>query len=521
MKRARGTSGGRVRGTLCALTAVFALCPPALARQLPPGAEPTNPASAGVSGPATLAGVVVWALASNRELAAARLELARARARLRQAGLRPNPTLEIEHTSGRLAGSAGDRATSVGIALPLDVFGLRGRRIELAEAEVLAAEATIADRERTLAVEVRSLYAEALAAARELRVARELEEIDATTNRFVEVRVTEGETAPIELRLLETELERRRAESIVLEGRYRATLLRLAALAGVPAEMPFEPRDDLEGAPAQAAPATAEAVDTALRMRPDLRLARVEERAAEAGLRLALARGRPEVSAFGRYATGRSVLDETPVGPITDRDRAVTFGISITLPVFDRNQGGGTEASVALNQARLRREHAEDRVRAEVAAALARLDALERAVATYRTGVLARSEANLASVRGAYQIGAYRITELLAEQRRYAEAQREFTGLLAERARALAELDAAVGAPVPSTPRPPAFSKETARETPATPAPRYPGLGEAAPLAPSLRTRAGIPRSLPVAEDDDIPNPPIAKPATRPSTRPE
>ena len=36
------------------------------------------------------------ALASNGELAAVRIEIERARGRLRQAGLRPNPTLEVE-----------------------------------------------------------------------------------------------------------------------------------------------------------------------------------------------------------------------------------------------------------------------------------------------------------------------------------------------------------------------------------------------------------------------------------------
>src|SRR5262245_58592276 len=41
------------------------------------------------------------ALASNGELAAARIEIQRQRGRLRQAGLRPNPTLDVEQTTGR------------------------------------------------------------------------------------------------------------------------------------------------------------------------------------------------------------------------------------------------------------------------------------------------------------------------------------------------------------------------------------------------------------------------------------
>jgi hypothetical protein len=38
-----------------------------------------------------------------------------------------------------------------------------------------------------------------------------------------------------------------------------------------------------------------------------------------------------------------------------------------------------------------------------------------------------RSAENIRAVRGAYEIGSFRITELLAEQRRLADYQREYT----------------------------------------------------------------------------------------------
>src|SRR5688572_7769766 len=56
------------------------------------------------------------ALSSNGELAAARIEIERARARLRQAGLRPNPTLDFEHSTGRALGSPGENETNIGLA---------------------------------------------------------------------------------------------------------------------------------------------------------------------------------------------------------------------------------------------------------------------------------------------------------------------------------------------------------------------------------------------------------------------
>src|SRR5437016_4379587 len=83
------------------------------------------------------------ALGANAELAAARLDIERARARLLQAGLRPNPTVDFEHTTGRFTGSPGERTTSLGLALPLELGGKRQRRIELAQAELEAAGAEV------------------------------------------------------------------------------------------------------------------------------------------------------------------------------------------------------------------------------------------------------------------------------------------------------------------------------------------------------------------------------------------
>lgn len=49
---------------------------------------------------------------------------------------------------------------------------------------------------------------------------------------------------------------------------------------------------------------------------------------------------------------------------------------------------------------------------------------------------------------GAYKAGAFRVTDLLVEQRRYVDSQREFIETLAERYRALADLQSAIGATV-------------------------------------------------------------------------
>jgi cobalt-zinc-cadmium efflux system outer membrane protein len=393
--------------------------------------------------------VVRRAIASNGELAAARLEIERARARLRQAGLRPNPTLDFEQLTGRLTGSPGEGETSIGVSLPLELGGQRRRRIELAEAELEAVESEVAERERRLAAEVLGVYAEALAALRELEITDGLTDLDLRTVVFVQARVNEGETAPIELNLLRVEVDRMRARRALIEGRLQSALLRLKAGAGIPLNEPLRLRDQLNAATLQPPPASLEAaIEIALRTRPDLRFARLNEEVASAGLRLVQAQARPDVTAFGRFNSGSSVFEVPPLGVFPDNDKTLTFGASVSLPVFNRNQGAKAEAAVAISQARIRREFLESMIQSEVRSAYANYQATRAALLTFEQGVIERSNANIRTIRAAYELGQFSITDLLAEQRRLVDSQREYTEVLAEQYRALVGLQTAIGAPV-------------------------------------------------------------------------
>jgi len=389
------------------------------------------------------------ALSSNGEIAAVRLEIDRARARLRQAGLRPNPTLDFEQSNGKYTGSSGESERSIGVSLPLEVGGQRRRRIELARAELEAVEAEVADRERRLAAEVRSVYVEALAALRELDITENLNNLDLQTTRFIQARVNEGETAPIDLNLVRAEVDRLRSRRALVEGRLKASLLKLKNLAGISAAEPLRLREDLSKPVLPAPPASlAAAIDIALRHRPDLKLARLNEEVAQAGLSLTRANSTPDVTAFSRYTLNRSSYEDTPVGVRSDRDKLLTFGVSIGIPVFNRNQGTKAEFAVAISQAERRREFLETVVRSEVESAYARYQAAQVAVTTYEQGVIARSTDNIRVVRAAYELGQFSITDLLNEQRRLVDSQRDFTETLSEQYRALADLQAALGTPV-------------------------------------------------------------------------
>ena len=386
------------------------------------------------------------ALDSNQELAAARLEIDKAKARLAQAKLRPNPTLEFEQESGRLVGNGGDGNFTVGASLPIEIYGRREARINFAQIEIQASEAEVRNRERILVSNILTNYAEALGALREIDALEKVLELDMQTTKFVQIRVNEGETAPLELNLLQAEVERLRSRRQLAEGRLQSSLTQIKLLTGIPFEESLLLREQINTAILPTLPKTAEAaIDIALRTRPDVLLTQIDEQVATAGLRLIRANSKPDVTAYTRYSQGRSVID-TSIGNFPQRDRSLTFGVAIGIPLFNKNQGEKAQAEISIKQAQQRREFAERVVRSEILSAYQRLNAATRAVLTLEQSAIPRSMQNVETFRRVYEIGEIKITDLIAEQRRLLDANRDLTEALTEKYRAQADLQIALGA---------------------------------------------------------------------------
>ncbi len=84
-------------------------------------------------------------------------------------------------------------------------------------------------------------------------------------------------------------------------------------------------------------------------------------------------------------------------------------------------------------------------VRQEVAAAFTQHEAAERALSTYTQGVWEVARQNLAVVRKAYELGRHPLLDVIAEQRRYIEAEMGYTEILKHAYEAVVELERAVG----------------------------------------------------------------------------
>jgi len=372
---------------------------------------------------------------------------------LRQAGIRPNPAIDISIASGDVLGSRGERQLEVGYSHIFELGGKRARRVDVAQIQAALAGLDIANRERMLRADVKARYVEALAAMRNLGNAQRLLALNRKSYELARARTREGEGAPLEQGLLQVEVNRIDSDRLLFESQVERAVLALQLMSGM----------DQNGILKVAEPLTPPAlmveserlVSQALAQRPDIQAARLEERLSDAELNLARAQATPDLVATGRYSSVQSRFDQygftQPGGslaPLRDKDNVLTAGVSISLPIRNRNQGN-IEAAVARSRfARLRREALERSVRQEVLASVNRYEAARKALGVFDQGVVQQSQENLRIVRGAYDLGELRLLDVINEQRRLLDTQRAYTDLLKDTNLAIAELERAVGSPV-------------------------------------------------------------------------
>jgi len=390
--------------------------------------------------------IVSRALTEHPELAAARAEVDAARARLQQAGLRPNPMLDL---AGQQNVAGPDNSVSVGVTVPLDLNGRKEGRMAVAEREVELKAALLAERARRLRAEIRLKVGEVLAAMRNLVVTRELLDVNRQGLALMEERVRRGAAPPLEGSLVLVEVNRLDAAHQLLGSRVEVLRLQLKALAGLPPEEPIDVGGALE-APAVRAD-RGSGLARAAAVRPDIRAARAEAAMARARIQKEEAEGRWDASVnvgYQRQEIGfglSGITDRGGTRPIQDTFHMVGGGLTITLPVRNRNEGNVKAAQAETRAAERRREFLELVVRQEVTAAFSQYEAARRSLDTYGRGVRDVARQNLDTVRQSHGLGRIPLLDVIAEQRRLIEVENGYTEILKQVYDAAVEIERAIG----------------------------------------------------------------------------
>lgn len=352
----------------------------------------------------TLEQAVALARVHHPDLAAFSARIEEAEGRAEQAGLMPNPDMAFRMESAPFRGkTTGDADYIVGPTLHIPTGGrlAAARRVEELEGTRIAAAA----RARRFEIEsaVHLAFAGASLAASEVSIR---EEAVAAAGRSVELarsRLDAGDALPQEVERARVESIRAEAERVGAQASLRQALVELAARLGLP---------DLSiaglaaGDVGQPSLPALEALLASLETHPSVVELALQVEVAGSRLELALAERYPDVSVDFLYRH---------IGG--DEVEAFDVGVSLPLPVTDRNQGAiraaraairASRAEQAAQVARLRTELIQNRVRLE--SAVGRLRAIEG-------DLLPRARSILEAEEARYRAGDLTLAEILPLRR--------------------------------------------------------------------------------------------------------
>ncbi len=348
----------------------------------------------------------------------------------RQAGAWLNPTVNAvsENIGVRQAGVS-QRENTYSVTQVFEVGGKRAARIEAGQRGSAAASALERQTRVGFASDLAIAYATAEAMQQRQEVA--FAELTRATDdlRAADALVKAGREA--NLRLVSARASAAAAEAAVQSASANGTaaLERLGALAGAP-EPYTRIVHPLLGTAAARQPPTANwnAADS-----PALATASAEHDALNAQIRIEEKRTLPDIG----VTLGMRTFGYT-------EQKAATIGVSLSIPLFDRNKDGIDAARERANSAAMRLETARLNAVAAHRSAVAQVTASERRLQAAELGETAALDAYRLGRIG-YEAGKTALFELLAIRRQVSESMERTIDARLDRVRAIASLSMAEG----------------------------------------------------------------------------
>ena len=354
------------------------------------------------------------AYASHPDLAASQYEVQAVDAARMQAGARPNPTLAMELEDQRRE----TRTTTLMLSQPFELGGKRAARIEAAERARDIANAQLAARRNEIRASVTSAYFAVLIAQERVRLAEASLDVARTGTRVASQRVIAGKVSPVEETRAQVAEAGVKIELQQANGELASSRQFLRAAVGT---VGVELRE-LNGQ-AEALPATPSFDELELRLNesPLLRQANLEIERLRALAALEDAKRIPDVTVS--IGTKRS----EDIG----RTQAV-IGVSIPLPIFDRNRGNLLEALRRQDKAQAEAASAALRVRADALAARQRLASARMEVDILQRDVLPGAQTAFEAANKGFSLGKFSFLETLDAQRTLLQSRAQYLRALAE-----------------------------------------------------------------------------------------
>jgi cobalt-zinc-cadmium efflux system outer membrane protein len=378
--------------------------------------------------PLTLSAALALADTSHADLAAARHALLAEDGVVQQAGLLPNPSLSVERVDTR----RDTRETTLQLSQPLELGGKRAARMQAAQRGREGAEALLVQRRAEVRADTAAAWFAVLAAQEQLRLAQQASELAQRAASATGRRVVAGKVSPLEETRAQVAAATVKLDLIRAHGALATARARLAALWSNPAPCFAQASGEMATLPELPSLAAQRAL---LVQAPAMQVAQSELAQRQAAAQVELSRRAPDVA----LTIGSKRSEEL------GRTQAV-FGVSVPLPLFDRNQGAVLASARRVDQAR-------DGVTATASRLGAELVQAREEYASARAQALALQGEILPGAQSAYdaastgfEYGKFGFLDVLDAQRTLLQAQSHYLTTLADAHRAQAAILRLTGA---------------------------------------------------------------------------
>jgi cobalt-zinc-cadmium efflux system outer membrane protein len=350
----------------------------------------------------------------------------------------------------------GESELTLMISQAIELGGKRARRIALADAETQAALWDYEVARGTALAQTRQAFVDALAAQELTALRGRLAALAAEGAQAAAIRVDAGKDSPMLRDRADVEHAQARIALAAAERQRVATRYVLAAQWD-----DREPDFDAVGGDlyAIAAPPDAAALREALERSPDLARWTSEVTVREAAVALARSNRSPDLTlSLGwrgmtlpetterTFDAGGALTTVSRSEPDDDWDHSIVFGVSVPLPLFNRNRGAVLEAEHLAARAGHERRAGIAEAWADLLAVLVQVEAAHAAAVELRDAVIPAAQRAFDAAELGFQSGKFTYLESLDAQRTLFEVQSDYIVALAEYHRGVAELERLLGA---------------------------------------------------------------------------
>lgn len=340
-------------------------------------------------------------------LAAARNEAAASEGQVTQAGVIPNPSIEVGIDDNRRS----TRTTSTMLSMPVELGGKRGARIKAAGLARDIAQRDLASARADLRAAVIAAFFEVAVAQETVRVSQGTIEIAQNALRLADRRVAAGKAPPLESSKARVQLANSRIEARAADAALTTARRNLGQLCG------------------------AQVIDSAaLAESPRMAAGRLAVEMGRAQLEVEKSKRYPDITLSAGMARDNE----------QGRNKA-QFGVAIPLPLFDRNQGNVYSATMQSYKAQDLYRELESRMTSDLLQSVSQFDLAVGSVREYRATVLPGAAEAYDSARKGFEAGKVSFLEVLDAQRTLSQGNIGYLNVLAGAYQASSDIDRILG----------------------------------------------------------------------------